>query len=493
MNETRDRSSSVYWILCLLGVATLLPWNVFITESEFFDIRVHVPPTYGSIADSFETAIVLVFQFINFFALLALIPLQRYIPLHHQVITPLALTFLVLVLAAAIALWTSASGGLVIWTMLSSVGLMGATTALLQGGLFGLAGLCPPIYVQATSVGQAVAGFAVSVLSFITTWAALVPEPGQERSPADVAVTAFAYFTLSAAVIVASVAGYFLLQYLPFWLHHTSSHSGRVKKDSEVIQEEGRAVVDGRPADDGQGPSEEGTTVDDVPLLRVANRPSPASGLKAASSGSLAVALPDGRRRAVPVKELLWRMRWHSVSLGLCFAVTIAVFPSITASICSVHNPAKRPPCLPQTRYGRLAGDLFTPLLFLLFNLGDLLGRLLSGIGPYVHKSPRPSMLMGYALSRIVLAAALIFCHVVTPHAWRAPEVFGSDIIPIILIVVLGISNGHLGSLASMHMPSLLPSTFRDQSGPVIAFAITAGLTLGSILALLLMAAMQMH
>ena len=33
----------------------------------------------------------------------------------------------------------------------------------------------------------------------------------------------------------------------------------------------------------------------------------------------------------------------------------------------------------------------------------------------------------------------------------------------------------------------------RDQSGPVIAFAITAGLTLGSILALLLMAAMQMH
>ena len=76
------------------------------------------------------------------------IPPAFSILLFLQVITPLALTFLVLVLAAAIALWTSASGGLVIWTMLSSVGLMGATTALLQGGLFGLAGLCPPIYVQ---------------------------------------------------------------------------------------------------------------------------------------------------------------------------------------------------------------------------------------------------------------------------------------------------------------------------------------------------------
>ena len=58
------RSSMVYWILCLLGVATLLPWNVFITESEFFDIRVHVSPTYDRIADSCETAIVLVFQFV---------------------------------------------------------------------------------------------------------------------------------------------------------------------------------------------------------------------------------------------------------------------------------------------------------------------------------------------------------------------------------------------------------------------------------------------
>lgn len=66
-----------------------------------------------------------------------------------QVVAPLVLTFLVLVLAAAIALWTGASGALVIWAMLGSVGLMGATTALLQGGLYGLAGLCPPIYVQA--------------------------------------------------------------------------------------------------------------------------------------------------------------------------------------------------------------------------------------------------------------------------------------------------------------------------------------------------------
>lgn len=84
----------------------------------------------------------------NFVALLACVPLQRFIPLHQQILVPLGLTFAVLVLAAAVALWTSASGAAVILTMLPSVALMGSTTALLQGGLFGLAGLCPPIYVQ---------------------------------------------------------------------------------------------------------------------------------------------------------------------------------------------------------------------------------------------------------------------------------------------------------------------------------------------------------
>lgn len=140
--------------------------------------------------------------------------------------------------------------------------------------------------------------------------------------------------------------------------------------------------------------------VDDVPLLRAAARPGAAAGLKTSSSGSLAVACPDMPRRSAPpytlshlhlalfldidagswqpqaqksfgvggdvcrvapIKELLWRMRWHSTSLALCFAVTIAVFPSITASICSVHNPARRPPCLPHTPYGRLAGVSLPP------------------------------------------------------------------------------------------------------------------------------------
>ncbi len=58
------RGKVVYSILSLLGVATLLPWNVFITENEYFDVRVHIKPTYPSVADNFESSIVLTFQFV---------------------------------------------------------------------------------------------------------------------------------------------------------------------------------------------------------------------------------------------------------------------------------------------------------------------------------------------------------------------------------------------------------------------------------------------
>ena len=61
--------------------------------------------------------------------------------------------------------------------------------------------------------------------------------------------------------------------------------------------------------------------------------------------------------RGVPVGEVLWLLRWHALVLALDFAFTIAVFPSVTSAICSVHNPAQRSPCFPHAPSGRLAGN----------------------------------------------------------------------------------------------------------------------------------------
>jgi hypothetical protein len=60
-------------------------------------------------------------------------------------------------------------------------------------------------------------------------------------------------------------------------------------------------------------------------------------------------------------------------------------------------------------------GDLFTPLTFLMYNLGDFLGRSLAG---YQKKPLRTAPLVMYAVARAALIPALAFCNVITPHPW---------------------------------------------------------------------------
>ena len=52
----------MYYTFCLLGVAFLLPWNTFITETEFIGVRVRQPPYFPHLADTFESLVASVFQ-----------------------------------------------------------------------------------------------------------------------------------------------------------------------------------------------------------------------------------------------------------------------------------------------------------------------------------------------------------------------------------------------------------------------------------------------
>lgn len=69
------------------------------------------------------------------------------------------------------------------------------------------------------------------------------------------------------------------------------------------------------------------------------------------------------------------------------------------------------------------AGDLFTPLTFLMYNLGDFLGRSLAG---YRRKPVGTGFLAIYAVFRASLIPALAFCNVITPHPWVFAAYFRS-------------------------------------------------------------------
>ena len=83
------------------------------------------------------------------------------------------------------------------------------------------------------------------------------------------------------------------------------------------------------------------------------------------------------------------------------------------------------------------------PLMFLCFNVGDLLGRGLAGVGPWAKHSPPTPVLLVYAVARGGLLAALMLCNVITPHSWALPVLFRCA----------GVSWGSVGALQVPVLP----------------------------------------
>ncbi len=177
----------------------------------------------------------------------------------------------------------------------------------------------------------------------------------------------------------------------------------------------------------------------------------------------------------------------YATSIVICMAGSLAVWPGVTAFICSVHNPAVVSPCAPRAApYGRLAGDLFVPAMFVIYALGDVTGRIAAGWGPWGRRPPAAASLLLYSLSRLGVVSALLLCHVVTPAPWQLPYLLQTDWWPLGLVLALGLTQGHLLSTACMHAPAVLPPGREARFGPVTGFCITAGCLAGSVVSTVL-------
>ncbi len=63
-----------------------------------------------------------------------------------------------------------------------------------------------------------------------------------------------------------------------------------------------------------------------------------------------------GLQEELPLSRLIVELRGYNVVAGLCFMVTLFAFPGITASICSIRNPADTAPCASHAPGGRIYG-----------------------------------------------------------------------------------------------------------------------------------------
>lgn len=135
-----------------------------------------------------------------------------------------------------------------------------------------------------------------------------------------------------------------------------------------------------------------------------------------------------------------------SFTILYVFAITLAVYPSLTSLVRTVHGASS-----PLQN-----ASLFVGIGFLAFNGADLLGRHLPGLSSALVLR-RGALLVASALARTLLIPALLACNLVWPGSpsasragWRLP-----DSAFFALLVVLGVTNGWLATSTMMTGPEV--------------------------------------
>ena len=157
-------------------------------------------------------------------------------------------------------------------------------------------------------------------------------------------------------------------------------------------------------------------------------------------------------------------------SVFCTFTVTLSLFPAITVLIVSENK------CENNGHGNRIYNDLFIPFMLFLFNLFDFLGRVSAN---HVMAWVTPHNMWVPTLLRLAFFPLVLFCNI---DGTVLPIAFNSDVLAMVILSALGLTNGLLASLAMMAGPASVAPRHKSIAATVMLFSLTMGLCCGSFL-----------
>ncbi|XP_068177979.1 equilibrative nucleoside transporter 1-like isoform X2 [Antennarius striatus] len=288
-SSPKDKYFGVWLIFFTLGLGTLLPWNFFITATTYFTSRLKDSSTLDSSANQTEAAgehrshLEAIFN--NVMTLCAMLPLllctclhsllHSRVPQRLRVMGSLLIIMVVFIVTAILVKVPLEPLPFFCITMVKIV-IINCFGAVLQGSLFGMAGLLPLSYTTPIMSGQGLAG-SFAAFSMICAIAS-----GSRLHDA-----AFGYFITACVVIFLAILSYILLPKLEFFRFYQETNR-KQRSDKE-------------------------NTVD---LMDRGSKDEP---------------LYDNRRQRVAMMTIFKKIWLLALSVCLTFTITIGVFPAITA------------------------------------------------------------------------------------------------------------------------------------------------------------------
>ncbi|KAG0023576.1 hypothetical protein BGZ80_009009 [Entomortierella chlamydospora] len=431
-----------YWIMVLQGASMLLPWNVFITAQGFFKLKFTGSPFENNFQNYFSVA----FMGTN-----------------------------LLVVGGSI--------------LIQKKGLAGAGVAISQ------------IVTQILSPPKG-STYKEDYLSVSSLAGRGDFNGGRKGKSEGLEHSAFLFFSFALAFTVISVLAQALLIRLPIYEYYTLDRPCQpieflappsTTSDSHAVDEAVEGVLNsthGRRNSDSSAV----TTVTITPaMIAEANRrhAEEAAEREAAErvshyrSTSLGATVLATDASAEQLMEEIYPKKKHHplvilyITITLVFGLTLSLFPSLTALVESTNTDPKRP---------RIFGDLFVPLHFLIYNVGDWSGRTLPSISYFTPNTRHPTRKQQVryllsALGRLAFIPIFLTANLPIPQDKRLlPFLIQNDAVWFLLLFLFALSNGYIGSIVMMVGPScVLGGENKSRAGVKLGFWLTTGLALGSV------------
>ena len=338
-------------------------------------------------------------------------------------VVPAYLAFLVILVAIPVLGFIGIHGNLGFVITLIFVFVTAAFTAILQGGIFGFAGMLSPLYIQAVMLGNGVAGIVTSVIRVITK---VTIESQKPVTLKQLNLSAAVYFFVSAGFILLCIVSYFVMSRTPFVM-------SRMNKKSKKVE-------------DGEESTENDSLV-------------PSSSTSQSAAVPASEAPVEKKASALAIMKKIWHMCFL---VTFVFFVSLAIFPGLCVTIESYYGP------------GSVMADWLPVLMIVTFNVFDFLGRLF----------PRFIVLFGErsvtipVLLRVILLPLFMMC--------IYPKVVYHDAVSLVFMGILSFTNGYLSSIVMMTAPGLVEPHEREMAGTIMTVFLLLGITLGSNSAMLI-------
>ena len=402
----------------LLGGASLVPWQAYISALDFFMILLpgqkiqYMIPIVNMLCILVTTFMVVLFaQVVSptkrivasglfLMAALLVVPFQNYYLLHNHMLDA----------NGTLLVHPSTTSGkqqenTCYWVVLVSLMCCATAASIMQSSLFGLAGAMSetqPALTAWLTCGQGIAGVGVVALRCLTKFGI---------GDAKAAVSTLLFFGLGFVWVAVAM----LVFYVAVVRHNnttTTTLLSSVNTETEYV---------------------------------------------ALENNNTKITIHVSKTK---VLGQIWR---QAGTATLVFTTCISCFPGLTASLVSTTFHL---------------GSWFPILLVLVYNVGDLVGKTLPQYMSVFNTKHRANV-------HLPLAA---LCHVgfVPVFILMLTKVIVGDVVAFVVVGLLGVTTGYLGCSAMVAGPTMVAAADREIAGTLDVLALVFGLTLGSIVGLVI-------